>query len=828
MDLSSSISEQLRKLCVVLSSDPDAAHELAVSYLTPTGKKIRSIRDERQLCSKIHSHLFSASAKDAEKFDECYSKLKQCMVFKQRAAVLTLLLTLSESKQDKQSTHQLFPIPNLPSLQSGNGLPISSTSSKVTVASSWENNLAKLGSNHSLPSNQSNMVLALPTDSGSSDRSCIRDVVLAATGIKSRGACNGPRPMQMLYARIAHLGFLHDRLKEFIDPNSGLMPQGLMGEGLVSSIRDELTEYYRSVALLQSQACQGDGGGATLRRIAVWAQEPLHRLTWLANIAHTAYHKKGGELASCVHRFVRHGDERVVVLARRLLTALTYPLLLMLTRWLLHGEIDDPFNEFFIESRSSVEIERMWHDKYRVREWMMPSFISKEQAAQILATGKSVVFMREACPKGSTDPSDHAECLEALLKHTTESDSTVPWWEAEGFRSSVADAHSVVSLRLLDALTTHHHIVDHLVAHRRYLLFSQGDFVHHLMTLLKDELNKPATSLFVHNLTCTLEAAVRATSAQYEPPHVLESLQVNLYHNGDGRDECGWDVFALQYHVSGPLGTLFPPSCAARYRALFSQLWRVKRIEQSLYDAWLDHAILQKKLKHMPEVWGLMRRVSCLRAEALRLCGALQEASGVAVEPAWEALLSAAADRQPLDALLALHRAALERHAVHAMIHHTTQELQSYLGNVLTETLALRRFEAKLNAGINAELDRRDRIQQVKAERVARGEFAITAAEEAKDKEERKVFHQFLTSRKADLNVWARTYRVHVTSLILKLALHGEVSLQTLAFRLDYSDFYKRGDAKLHHPLTYQHKRLSEIGISLAKSKVIIDRSKKK
>jgi type II secretory pathway component PulF len=46
---------------------------------------------------------------------------------------------------------------------------------------------------------------------------------------------------------------------------------------------------------------------------------------------------KGGELASCVHRFVRHGDERVTTLARRLLTALTYPLLLMLTRWLLHG-----------------------------------------------------------------------------------------------------------------------------------------------------------------------------------------------------------------------------------------------------------------------------------------------------------------------------------------------------------------------------------------------------------------------------------------------------------------------------------------------------------
>lgn len=55
----------------------DSAHELAISYLSPTGKKIRSVRDERQLCAKIHSKLSSVSSRDAEKFDECYSKLKQ-------------------------------------------------------------------------------------------------------------------------------------------------------------------------------------------------------------------------------------------------------------------------------------------------------------------------------------------------------------------------------------------------------------------------------------------------------------------------------------------------------------------------------------------------------------------------------------------------------------------------------------------------------------------------------------------------------------------------------------------------------------------------------
>lgn len=59
----------------------------------------------------------------------------------------------------------------------------------------------------------------------SAERQCVRDAVLAATGVKSRNTIT-TRPQQILYSRIAHLGFLHDRLKEFIDPTSGLMPQG--------------------------------------------------------------------------------------------------------------------------------------------------------------------------------------------------------------------------------------------------------------------------------------------------------------------------------------------------------------------------------------------------------------------------------------------------------------------------------------------------------------------------------------------------------------------------------------------------------------------------
>lgn len=68
-----------------------------------------------------------------------------------------------------------------------------------------------------------------------------------------------------------------------------------------------------------------------------------------------------------------------------------------------------------------------------------------------------------------------------------------------------------------------------------------------------------------------------------------------------------------------------------------------------------------------------MRRVSCLRAEAMRLCGALQEAACGGAAAAWAELRAAAARHKDLDSLLALHHRALDRHSIHAMIHHTTQ-----------------------------------------------------------------------------------------------------------------------------------------------------------
>ena len=52
-----------------------------------------------------------------------------------------------------------------------------------------------------------------------------------------------------------------------------------------------------------------------------------------------------------------------------------------------------------------------------------------------------------------------------------------------------------------------------------------------LVTMLlyyRSELIKPATELFRHNLTGTLEASVRATNAQYDDADILQRLDVRI------------------------------------------------------------------------------------------------------------------------------------------------------------------------------------------------------------------------------------------------------------------------------------------------------------
>ena len=78
--------------------------------------------------------------------------------------------------------------------------------------------------------------------------------------------------------------------------------------------------------------------------------------------------------------FVFNGNPANSELVSRILQEVSQPILTMIKTWMIEGEINDPFSEFFVEMDPSVPDERLWNDKYRMNIQMIPSFLTNSLA----------------------------------------------------------------------------------------------------------------------------------------------------------------------------------------------------------------------------------------------------------------------------------------------------------------------------------------------------------------------------------------------------------------------------------------------------------------
>lgn len=94
---------------------------------------------------------------------------------------------------------------------------------------------------------------------------------------------------------------------------------------------------------------------------------------------------------------------------------------------------------------------------------------------------------------------------------------------------------------LMRAFNDKFHLGRHLFALREYLLLGKGDFIQVLMQELKyvllldfcnvlnsSDLFQNATEIYRHNLSATLESAIRSSSASHDDSEVLNRLDVRL------------------------------------------------------------------------------------------------------------------------------------------------------------------------------------------------------------------------------------------------------------------------------------------------------------
>ncbi|XP_062538954.1 gamma-tubulin complex component 3 [Armigeres subalbatus] len=868
------IYELLRKLCKSLAGD---RHETVLKGVTQlvinTPNSISSGgaggNDESSIVARIGQHLRSKSAGDYALFQALHEQMSAYTDTKRRTQILEFLMLMANSEGAQTFNGQMLNLNSELRSDLSGSLPTTEGSSRSSGADSGGGGLSNIFSKIELRSrstdNVSTGMRIIPFKGGSvmqDGRSSttsgelseeegmaasnnlqdqlMQDVIYACTGIQGKylrkHVVTGEFKLDHIRGRtlsigdagmilqLAEVGHFHDRVVKFTDPKSDCYMKGNFGQGYISALQRELTQYYGMLAILQEDlnrqrkeriGLTGGGDRLTLKKLRLWLTSPMERLQWLAQISESCKELKGGALATIVYDYTTNGDPENRRLAIELLRSACIPLQQALIRWLIDGEIVDPNGEFFVEEISEVGFDQLWHQKYRIRKSMLPSFVSDGIANRILVIGKSINYLREVCQDKTPVKArnDLKQCLE------NDMDSIFSTISTTKLHQLIDSAYLNTSKQVLDIVLGPHRLMDHLQALRNYLLLGQGNFADILMENLQAELDRPASEIYQHDLFSILAAAVRNSFSEQEEPEVLNYLDVHFLVHYDG--ESGWDVFGLTYKVSGPLSTILEPSLC-RYQTFFKHLWNMKHIQFILSRTWKCQTLAAKSLKSLQNQIGpIVTRVQLITSQMINFVNQMElYILFEVIECSWVQFLPRVNQAKALDDILDAHHHFLEDIRIGIFLDESSQEIINTLEHIFDTVRKLEEWRERFYRLCFTEYEARKAYQDHIKQTERTGDYGVTTEKMLERDEQAKTFEQHLATHQTLLQDIGNEYENMVGKFLYQLAISTSEALRQLGMRLDYNEYYKHRDRRLNVPLTFQHIRMSMAANSFRSRKV--------
>ncbi|KAH9737613.1 gamma-tubulin complex component 3 [Citrus sinensis] len=660
-----------------------------------------------------------------------------------------------------------------------------------------------------------------------SEEVLVRDVLYCCQGIDGKyvkfntmvdGYCLSdlvkvPRATRVMVRKLCELGWLFWKVRGYISESMDRFPAedvGTVGQAFCAALQDELLEYYKLLAVLEAQAMNpiplvsesaGSGNYLSLRRLSVWFAEPMVKMRLMAVLVDKCRVLRGGAMAGAIHLHAQHGDLLVHEFMKRLLRRVCSPLFEMVRSWVLEGELEDIFAEFFVVGHP-VKAESLWRDGYRLHSGMLPSFISQSLAQRILRTGKSINFLRVCCDdRGWADAATEA----ATAAGTSTRRGSLGYGETDALETLVIEAAKRIDKHLLDVIYKRYKFREHCLAIKRYLLLGQGDFVQYLMDIVGPELSEPANTISSFKLAGLLESAIRSSNAQYDDPDILDRLRVKLMPHGTG--DRGWDVFSLEYDARVPLDTLFTESVMARYLKIFNFLWKLRRVEHALIGAWKamkPNCITSNsftKLQHAVKLQLLstLRRCQVLWDEMNHFVTNLQYYIMFEVlEVSWSNFSNEMEAAKDLDDLLAAHEKYLHSIFEKSLLGERSQSLFKSLFVLFDLILRFRSHADRLYEGIRelqartmeSSLSSRDKKKSLRQTNDMHTKPGSWLSDGRKALTQRA--GEFLRNMEQELDATANEYTSLLEGFLAQLPVQQHVDLKFLLFRLDFTEFYTR------------------------------------
>jgi len=852
---------QLHKLCSHVIGGAGGDQELISSHYKSALQLLTSTAshghpgqgEEAAIVERMVRGLARAGReRDAATLSSLHSKLVNCSrdIIRNRTSILALLHSLSEKESAKAQ-----PSPFTSSINTSHVNALNSRTNKTALSVSGSNlRSSSLSHSTSHPTLASKFHPPLPpkpksrppslcavdydsygpanptvdvsvstaksSDLAPSEQDLVRELVFVFQGIegsliKRKGQIYSLDPKVFLSAhqrstvlKLCEIGWLYGRVHSFTEQQACESGYGLVGQGLVTALREELTEYYRLVASLENQIREG---GVTLLQLGVWTKQPQSRLGLLALLVDSVGLARGGALAGQLYTSLSLGDPHLRNCVATLLSACCRPLYTMLLRWVLDGSLEDPHNEFFICGEPSVQGEDIWHHKYSIRKTMIPKFLSMAWTKKILSTGKSINFLNSVCKdsspvEGRASIISQLEMMDPATLFRGELDSPL--------LETIGTLYRSTARHVLDIMFGKFQLMAHLGALRKYLLLGQGDIIRYLLDLLENELSQPATQLYPHNLAGILETAIRGTNTQFEQQEILERLDVRLLEIQPG--DTGWDVFSLDYKVVGPIGVVFTPDTMTQYLMLFNTLWRAKRMEWVLSCTWKKLAGLHKMARQIAELRPVLHLANLVASEMIHFIHQMAYYITFEVmECGWDALVKQINHAESLDEVITAHDEFLSTLIARALLDERSRDVLTQLRAIYDRILEFQTIANRIYDDAVAEWDARQTRRLLIDNKTEAGGYGTSATLEEQDKERRKAYAKNkLGSARAQLRIVSQSYGDMVKTFLFQLTCSHDESLQCLSFRLDFNAHYKKKDSRLSKPLTFSHRRMSMSGVN--------------
>nr|GAT59461.1 predicted protein [Mycena chlorophos] len=623
-----------------------------------------------------------------------------------------------------------------------------------------------------------------------------------------------PTPTRTLIHRLSEVGYLYTRVDAFVREREGASGVGMIEQSLCHHLQAQLTEYYRMIAVLESQMSAGaseEETGLTLRRLDVWINEWRLRMRMMSVCVEGAREAQGGALVNLIHGYTDNGDPFVRKFTDQLLEDVSKPFFATLHKWLFSGELYDPYSEFFVAmdptlarlqslhpssltggvgplsgdggfggfgdgDELSAEREsglKHWEAKHQFQQDMLPMFVGETFGKKIFSTGKSLNFIRYSC---------HDSDWVVTREKMSNTGGTLKYSDIAGLERSIDTAYQIASRRLFEVFIDKFHLLDHLIALKNYLLLGHGDFADQLMETLGPSLSRPANTLYRHNLTATLETAIRSSNAQNDPPDVLRRLDARMMEYSHG--EIGWDVFTLEYKVDSPIDTVLDPESILKYLKLFKHLWQMKRIEGTLNVGWMRIARDARSFLRVPELEPQWHHIRLIMAEMVHFIRQMQAYCQLEViECSWKVLLDFLNKKEgDMDAMLEAHRTYLDRMVKKVLLLSPKSGRQENTLNLVKELfstiLSFREATDNFYNYCLSESSRRDAIRAAE-----RGVYANPEPEPDPATLPRLI--QRFTQ-------YGASFSEQMQTVVHQLQGHPDLDCRFLAIRLSFTDFYRK------------------------------------